>query len=44
MADDKKHGLYSIGVVARLTGLHEQTKHTQPRLVSQGIQRFDCSN
>jgi MerR family transcriptional regulator/heat shock protein HspR len=32
MADGEKHGLYSIGVVARLTGLHEQTIRQYERM------------
>ncbi len=32
MAEGEKHGLYSIGVVARLTGLHEQTIRQYERM------------
>lgn len=32
MAEGDKHGLYSIGVVARLTGLHEQTIRQYERM------------
>ncbi len=32
MAGDDRHGLYSIGVVARLTGLHEQTIRQYERM------------
>jgi MerR family transcriptional regulator/heat shock protein HspR len=32
MAADDRHGLYSIGVVARLTGLHEQTIRQYERM------------